>query len=148
MIGLSPSNNGTTLSGLANLGAALGLIAPIATIQPAAIDQTIGSPFNNKLDECPGTTTKYNVCIGDPTVYTVLMVNGDQVVTPYQNAFLKKQPGSTTSVTNTLVNSQCPLELAEHLGMSYSRNVASRALKVLVPSTTATCVLSTPYSGG
>ena len=147
-VGLAGSNNGTTLSGLANLGSALGLLPAISSIQPAAIDQTIGSPFMQKLNSCPGTTTAYNVCIGDPVAYTSIETNGDQVVTPYTGAFLSKQPGSTTSVTNIEVNKECVLELSEHLGMTYSQNVASRALRALVPSTKAICKLSTPYSGG
>ncbi|MFI7588897.1 alpha/beta fold hydrolase [Spongisporangium articulatum] len=148
-VGLAASNNGTTLSGLAKLGKAIGITDPLSNVQPAAIDQTIGSDFQKAIDACPGTTALYNVCKGDTVKYWSIETEGDQVVTPYTNAFLTKQPGSTTSVTNIDVNKQCPLELAEHLGMSYSQNVASRALVALAPlGNFAICKTSTPYSGG
>ena len=146
MVGLAPSNNGTTLSGLADLGKALGITGPLATVQPAAIDQTIGSPFMTNLNRC--ASGAYDVCRGDTTQYTVLETNGDQVVTPYKNAFLTVEPGATTSVTNIEVNKECILELAEHLGMVYSQNGASRALRARVLGSATICKLSTPYSGG
>jgi pimeloyl-ACP methyl ester carboxylesterase len=141
LIGLSPSNHGTTLSGLANLGSALGLLPSISTIQPAAIDQTIGSAFNKKLDTCLNGPNA-DICAGDPVKYTVIQVNGDQVVTPYSNAFLK-------GATNIEVNKVCPLELSEHLAMTFSQNVGQLALKALDPAVTKNvCVLSLPYLGG
>jgi pimeloyl-ACP methyl ester carboxylesterase len=141
-VGLAASNHGTTLSGIADLGRFLGLLPAVATIQPAAIDQTIGSAFMKKLDTCPGGAPNADICPGDPTKYTVIETNGDQIVTPYTNAFLK-------GATNIEVNKVCPLELAEHLGMTYSRNVAQLALKALDPTVTKNvCVVSLPYIGG
>jgi len=142
MVGLAPSNHGTTLSGLADLGKTLGVNGPLATIQPAAIDQTIGSPFMQKLATCPNGLPSADICAGDPVQYTVIEVNGDQVVTPYTNAFLK-------GATNIEVNKVCPLELSEHLGMTYSRNVAQLAVNALDPSIKKNvCVVSLPYIGG
>ncbi len=141
LVGLAPSNHGTTLSGIADLGKALGLLPAVATIQPAAIDQTIGSAFMTKLNSCPNGPDA-DICAGDPTKYTVIETNGDQVVTPYTNAFLK-------GATDITVNNVCPLEFAEHLGMSYSENVAQLALKALDPTVTKNvCVPSLPYIGG
>jgi hypothetical protein len=141
MIGLAPSNHGTTLSGLADLGKFLGLLPAISTIQPAAIDQTIGSDFMKQLDKCPNGPNA-DICAGDPVKYTVIEVNGDQVVTPYTNAFLK-------GANNIEVNKKCPLELSEHLGMTYSRNVAQLTVNALDPSIAKNvCVLSFPYVGG
>ncbi|MFI7586323.1 esterase/lipase family protein [Spongisporangium articulatum] len=147
-VGLASSNNGTTLSGLAKLGKAIGLVDPLALVQPAAIDQTIGSDFMNKVNSCP-TGAAANVCVGDTVKYTVLETNGDQVVTPYTGAFLSKQAGVPASqVTNILVNNQCILETSEHLGMTYSQNVATRAARALDGKTAAKCVVSLPYIGG
>ncbi|MFI7588362.1 esterase/lipase family protein [Spongisporangium articulatum] len=147
-VALAGSNNGTTLSGIAKLGKFLGLLPAVSIVQPAAIDQTIGSKFMQKVNSCPDGTN-YNVCKGDTVVYTSLQTNGDQVVTPYTGAFLSSEPGVPASqVTNTLVNKQCPLELAEHLGMTYSQNVASRAARALDGKTLPRCVVSLPYLGG
>ncbi|MFI7586966.1 esterase/lipase family protein [Spongisporangium articulatum] len=147
-VGLASSNNGTTLSGLAKLGKFLGLTDGISLVQPAAIDQTIGSDFMNTVNSCP-TGPAANVCNGDTVQYTVLETNGDQVVTPYTGAFLSKQSGVPASqVTNVLVNDECILELSEHLGMTYSQNVASRAARALDGTTAKKCVVSLPYIGG
>jgi triacylglycerol esterase/lipase EstA (alpha/beta hydrolase family) len=147
-VGLASSNNGTTLSGLAKLGKAIGVTGGISVVQPAAIDQTIGSPFMQKVNSCPDGTS-FNVCNGDTVVYTVLETNGDQVVTPYTGAFLTKESGVPASqVTNIEVNKQCILETSEHLGMTYSQNVATRAARALDGKTAAKCVVSLPYIGG
>jgi hypothetical protein len=141
LVGLAPSNHGTTLSGIATLGSDLGVNSSLASLQPAAIDQTIGSPFMTKLNSCPNGPDA-DICAGDPTKYTVIETNGDQVVTPYTNAFLK-------GATDITVNNVCPLELSEHLGMTYSENVAQLALKALDPTVTKNvCVPSLPYLGG
>ncbi len=141
LVGLAPSNHGTTLSGIATLGSDLGINGSLASLQPAAIDQTIGSPFMNKLATCPNGPSA-DICAGDPTKYTVIETNGDQVVTPYTNAFLQ-------GATDITVNNVCPLELSEHLGMTYSENVAQLALKALDPTVKKNvCVPSLPYLGG
>ena len=141
LVGLAPSNHGTTLDGLATFAQAVGLTGVISTIQPAAIDQTIGSPFMKALARCPQGPDA-DICAGDPTRYTVIMDRGDQVVTPYTNAFLD-------GATNITAGQKCPLELAEHLGLSYSRNIAQLTLKALDPSVSKNvCVLSLPYVGG
>jgi triacylglycerol esterase/lipase EstA (alpha/beta hydrolase family) len=141
LIGLAASNHGTTLSGLADLGKFLGLLPAIASIQPAAIDQTIGSSFMQQLDKCTNGPNA-DICAGDPVKYTMIETNGDQIVTPYTNAFLK-------GATNIEVNKVCPLELSEHLGMAYSQNVAQLTLKALDPTVTKNvCVLALPYLGG
>lgn len=141
LVALGPSNHGTTLSGLADLAAAIGVTGPIADLQPALIDQTIGSPFQRKLNSCPDGPDA-DICPGDPTKYTVIMERHDQVVTPYTNGFLH-------GAKNITAGDECSLELAEHLGMTYSRNVAQMVLKALDPTVTRrVCVLSLPYAGG
>lgn len=141
LVALGPSNHGTTLSGLATLAQAIGVTGPLASIQPALTDQTIGSPLMKKLGTCPDGPDA-DICAGDPTTYTVIMEKGDQVVTPYTNGFL-------VGAKNITAGQVCPLELAEHLGMTYSRNIAQLTLKALDPTVTKNvCVLSLPYVGG
>jgi pimeloyl-ACP methyl ester carboxylesterase len=143
LVALSPSNHGTTLSGLADLGELLGLIPTLAVAQPAAIDQTIGSPFMKKLDSCPNGPNA-DICAGDTVQYTVIQTNGDQVVTPYSNAFL-----NGPNVTNIEIQKRCALDFTEHLGITYSQNSAQLVLKALDPSVTRNvCVLTLPYVGG
>jgi triacylglycerol esterase/lipase EstA (alpha/beta hydrolase family) len=142
LVALSPSNHGTTLSGLADLGEFLGLIPAIALAQPAAIDQTIGSPFIKKLDTCPNGPNA-DICPGDNVEYTVIQTNGDQIVTPYSNSFLQG------AKANIEIQKRCPLDFTEHLGITYSQNSAQLVLKALDPSVTRNvCVLTLPYIGG
>jgi len=142
LIAIAPSNHGTTLSGLADLGEFLGLIPAVAAVQPAAIDQTIGSDFMKKLDTCPNGPNA-DICAGDPVEYTVIETNGDQIVTPYTNAFLNG------AKANIEIQKQCPLDFTEHLGITYSQNAAQLVLKALDPSVTRNvCVLTLPYVGG
>jgi triacylglycerol esterase/lipase EstA (alpha/beta hydrolase family) len=142
LVAISPSNHGTTLSGLADLGEFLGLIPAIAVLQPAAIDQTIGSDFIKKLDTCPNGPNA-DICPGDTVEYTVIQTNGDQVVTPYSNAFLQG------AKANIEIQKQCPLDFTEHLGITYSQNSAQYVLKALDPTVTRNvCVFTLPYVGG
>jgi hypothetical protein len=95
-----------------------------------------------KLDTCPNGPNA-DICAGDPVEYTVIETNGDQIVTPYTNAFLQG------AKANIEIQKQCPLDLTEHLGITYSQNSAQLVLKALDPSVTRNvCVLTLPYVGG
>jgi len=99
IIGLSPSNHGTTQPLAGPLG---------ATVCPACKDQMAGSDFINELnsgDDSPGRRISY----------TVLQTRYDEVVTPFSNAFLEPGP----KVTNVLVQDKCPNEIVEHVTMIY-----------------------------
>jgi hypothetical protein len=155
LIALAPSNHGTTLSGIAVLGRALGLLPAVAVVQPAAIDQTIGSDFNAKLDTCPGGLPSADICAGDPVQYTVLETRYDQVVTPYTNAFLAPNQAATGSLTNITVQSGCGLDWSEHLAITYDSYAYGLVLKALgvsdpasVPGASPSCKVITPYVGG
>ena len=98
LIGLVPSNHGTT-----NPGA---LTAPNC---PACRQQAAGSPFLTKLnrgDETPG----------EKVSFTQITTRYDEVVTPYQSAFLQ---GPKT--TNVVVQDKCPADPFEHIGIIYDR---------------------------
>jgi triacylglycerol lipase len=97
LIGLAPSNHGTTTP-----------LAPlVAGACPACGQQVAGSAFLNELnagDETPGKIS-----------YTVVETRYDEVVTPYPSAFLA--PGPRT--TNVLLQDDCPADLSEHIAISY-----------------------------
>jgi hypothetical protein len=79
LVGLAPSNHGTT-----NPGA----IAAGATFCEACAQQTAGSPFLAQLnggDETPGAVS-----------YTQIETRYDEVVTPYTSAFLAPGPKTAT----------------------------------------------------
>ena len=97
VVGLAPSSHGTT-SPFAGPAALLGCAA--------CHDQRAGSPFMKALNappEAPG-----------PVSYTVVSTRYDEVVTPYQSQALS---GST--VTNVVLQSRCPGDLTEHVGIIY-----------------------------
>jgi triacylglycerol esterase/lipase EstA (alpha/beta hydrolase family) len=107
LIGLVPSNHGTTASGLTALLAAIpGASATFAQGCPACADQFVGSAFLRELNA--GGDTVAGV------TYTVITTRNDEVVTPYTSAFL-----NGANVTNLVVQDQCAADFTEHVGISY-----------------------------
>jgi len=93
LVGLSPSNHGTTNPGAFVAG---------STFCEACAQQMAGSDFLAQLnagDETPGAVS-----------YTVLETKYDEVVTPYQSEFLA--PGPRTA--NILLQDSCPAEVIDH----------------------------------
>jgi triacylglycerol esterase/lipase EstA (alpha/beta hydrolase family) len=93
LVGLAPSNHGTTNPGAFVTG---------ATICLACDQQRAGSDFLQQLnagDETPG-----------PVSYTVVETKYDEVVTPYTSAFLATGPNTT----NILLQDACPAEVIDH----------------------------------
>jgi triacylglycerol lipase len=93
LVGLAPSNHGTTNPGAFVAG---------ATFCPACDQQRAGSSFLQKLnagDETPGHVS-----------YTVVETRYDEVVTPFTSAFLA--PGPNTA--NILLQDACPNEVIDH----------------------------------
>jgi triacylglycerol esterase/lipase EstA (alpha/beta hydrolase family) len=139
LIGLAPSNHGTTAGGLFTLakyfpGASSLLLADC----PACQEQEAGSPFITDLN-AGGET--------DPNIqYTVIESRNDEVVTPYTSAFLT--PGS--NVTNLTLQDQCPLDQGEHLSMPYDHIADTDVLNALDPSQAfpTVCTPVAPVSGG
>ncbi|HLI23729.1 MAG TPA: alpha/beta fold hydrolase, partial [Acidimicrobiales bacterium] len=141
LVGLAPSNHGTTLRGLFALidaDQALGLPAPFTLAGcPACTEQRHGSTFLRKLnaggDTVPGVT------------YTVIETDHDEVVTPYQSAFLQGP-----NVTNIVLQDQCPRDHAEHVAMPYDLNALQDVLNALGPDVAGFqphCQPSYPYIG-
>ena len=115
LIGLAPSNHGTTASGLATLGQAIGNADGNTNAQysyasaygcGACGEQEAGSPFVTALNSQPDATG---------VDYYVIESDHDEVVTPYTSAFL---PG-TENVHKVTLQDQCPTDLTEYLGIIY-----------------------------
>jgi triacylglycerol esterase/lipase EstA (alpha/beta hydrolase family) len=137
LVGLAPSNHGTTLDGLFTLANFFGANAFLGVLCPACEQQDVGSPFLTKLnaggDTVPGVS------------YTVIQSANDEVVTPYTSAFL-----SGAKVTNILLQSQCVLDQGEHLSMPYDHIADADVLNALDPAhpRTPACTPVLPIVGG
>jgi triacylglycerol esterase/lipase EstA (alpha/beta hydrolase family) len=121
LVGLSPSNHGTTLDGLFILSNFFpGANQFTGALCPACEQQRVDSAFitdlNSGGDTVPGVE------------YTVIQTRYDQVVTPYTSAFL-----SGANVHNVLLQSQCILDLGDHLSMPYDHIAAADVLTALDP---------------
>ena len=138
LVGLSPSNHGTTIDGI-------GLLARFfpggeqftGALCPACEEQIVGSAFlaelNSGGDTVPGVE------------YTVIQTRYDQVVTPYTSAFL-----SGSNVKNILLQNQCILDLGDHLSMPYDHIAAADVLTALDPAhpRNPLCTPIAPTAGG
>ncbi len=133
LIGLAPSNHGTTVLGLSAIpGVPDALRLGLGT---AIRQQIVGSDFLRRLnsggDTVPGVR------------YTVIETRYDEVVTPYTSAFL-----SGPAVTNITLQNGCPQDYTDHLAITYDRLALSHVLHALDPSyPVAPCVFSSPASG-
>ncbi|MEU8826319.1 alpha/beta fold hydrolase [Streptomyces sp. NPDC048636] len=130
LVGLAPSNHGTTLSGLTRLldhfPGAGDLIAKAA---PGLMDQVVGSDLLNRLNEGGDTVPGVR--------YTVIATKYDEVVTPYQSQFL-----SGPNVKNVVLQDLCPSHLSEHLTIGLTDHLAfHEAVNALDPehATPTTC---------
>jgi triacylglycerol esterase/lipase EstA (alpha/beta hydrolase family) len=125
LVGLSPSNHGTTKNGLVDLSDALDGLGLVSGLYrqlhvPALAQQLSSSAFEKSLfrsgDTVPGV------------LYTVIQTTHDEVVLPYSNAFLQ---GS--GVQNITVQDQCPDDPVGHIGMSFDGPVLQNVLNQLGP---------------
>jgi pimeloyl-ACP methyl ester carboxylesterase len=139
-VALAPSNYGTTLDGLTVLGTDIGLIGPInsalATTCTACVEQEAGSAFLAKLNVTP-TVAGVN--------YTVIETKGDEVVTPYRNAFLPAAP----NVSNITLQNQCPLDASDHLEIASDPVAMADMLNALDPAqpVKVPCLVVLPLTG-
>ena len=139
LVGLAPSNRGTTLNGLFTLASYFhgGSSLPGADC-PACQEQEAGSSFITNLNAGGETTPGVN--------YTVIESDNDEVVTPYTSAFLAPAP----NVTNILLQSQCSVDQGEHLSMPYDHIADADVLTALDPAHPQhpACTPVLPVSGG
>ncbi|WP_326691415.1 MULTISPECIES: alpha/beta fold hydrolase [unclassified Streptomyces] len=112
LVGIAPSNHGTTLSGLTKLADQFPPVGDVVgDIGPALLQQMEGSDFLKKLnaggDTVPGVK------------YTVIATKYDEVVTPYKSQFLDG-PG----VKNVTLQDLCPVNVSEHLAIALADRMA------------------------
>jgi triacylglycerol esterase/lipase EstA (alpha/beta hydrolase family) len=126
LVGLAPSNYGTTLDGLDTLLSDLNLLgiasALLSVTCSACVQQIQGSAFLMGLNQQPTV----------PGVrYVVIETTGDEVVTPYTNAFLPAGP----NVQNITLQDQCAQDASDHLSIPYDSNALQDMLNALGPDT-------------
>jgi len=111
LIGLSPSNHGTTLSGLTKFVE----LFPFASEIVGGLLEFLGAPALPEQEETSAFIKKL-FGSGEPVVsgvrYVVIQTTHDEVVTPYQHAFL-----NGSNVTNITIQDQCPADGVAHIGM-------------------------------
>jgi len=122
LVGLAPSNYGTTLDGLVTLGEDLGLLntanSLVGNFGESLVQQEQGSSFLAALNATP---TVPNV------KYVVIETKDDEVVTPYTNAFLP----AASNVQNITIQNQCPADTTGHIGMAYDQPALEDTLNAL-----------------
>ncbi|MCB5908004.1 esterase/lipase family protein [Streptomyces pinistramenti] len=126
LVGIAPSNHGTTLDGLVGLGStmnALGFVNSFLDVTglTALKQQAAGSDFQNALwkdgDTVPGVR------------YVVIQTRQDKVVTPYTNAFLHGE-----GVTDVLLQDQCPDDKVGHAGLFLDSPALQNVMNALGPA--------------
>ncbi|HEY2768384.1 MAG TPA: alpha/beta fold hydrolase [Solirubrobacteraceae bacterium] len=111
LVGLAPSNHGTTLSGVTTLLE----VFPFASEFTTGLLELFGAPSLPEQEENSAFIKKL-FGSGEPLAsgvrYAVIETNHDEVVTPYTHAFL-----SGSGVTNITLQNQCPSDPVAHIGM-------------------------------
>jgi triacylglycerol esterase/lipase EstA (alpha/beta hydrolase family) len=144
LVGLAPSNHGTTLDGSNALVAALhtlgvnlfdltGCVSCTEQVNGAGSDDVIAQ-LNAGGDTVPGPK------------YVVIESMYDEVVTPYTSAFLQ---GPNTQ--NIVLQNQCPLDFSEHIGIVYDPVALQDVMNALGPddpSFVPACSVVLPLVGG
>ncbi len=138
LVGLAPSNHGTTLNGLFTLAGYFPGSDALLADCPACQEQEARSSFITHLNAGGETNSSVH--------YTVIESANDEVVTPYTSAFL----APAVNVHNILLQDQCSLDQGEHLSMPYDRIADADVLTALDPAhpVTPACTPVLPVSGG
>jgi len=124
LVGLAPSNYGTTLGGLVNYVSDYGLLGLTTSLLTpwceACVQQFQGSSFLTNLNAGGGT---------EPGVkYVDIASRYDDVISPYTNSFL-----SGANVHNITIQDQCPQDDDSHLALPYDSNVMQDVVNALGP---------------
>ncbi|MCX6470138.1 MAG: alpha/beta fold hydrolase [Corynebacteriales bacterium] len=140
LITLGATNHGTTLLGIGSLGRSINNLGidilgfaqlPVGI---SGIQQVVGSNFINNVnaggDTLPGID------------YTIIRTTYDEVTTPSESTFLTAGPGAT--VKNITLQDGCPIDLSDHLSMSYSTRAISIIKNALNPASPVVCAKSGP----
>ena len=141
LVGLAPSNQGTSVDGLGTLASLFGDIGlPVLSLAGcvSCTQQLVGSTFLQHLNAGGG--------ISKAVRYVVIESKFDEVVTPYRNAFLPAAP----TVQNILLQDQCATDFTEHLGILYDPVALQDVMNALGPDDPAfrpSCSLVLPVVG-
>lgn len=126
MVGLAPTNHGTTMGGLVDLARSLNVLGLVNDAfrfvgAPAYTQQEDGSDFQNALfadgDTVPGVR------------YLTIATSHDTTVTPLTNSFL--HGGDST---NVLLQDLCPDDPVGHSGLWFDGPVTQIVLNALGPN--------------
>ncbi len=135
LIGLAPSNHGTTLHGLATLA---------EKYFPAAGD-LLGSECQACMQQAKGSDFLQRLNSGDETPpgvsYTVIATEYDEIVTPYTSGFLE-------GADNLTAQDLCAATLAEHGLVAFDAVVIHEVMNRLDPdsATPTTCEAYLPWT--
>jgi triacylglycerol esterase/lipase EstA (alpha/beta hydrolase family) len=141
LVGLAPSNQGTTVDGMGTLAALFGSFGlPVLSLAGcvSCTQQLVGSPFLQHLNAGGGISAGVR--------YSVVESRYDEVVTPYTNAFLPAAP----NVQNIVLQDQCSTDFTEHLGILYDPIALQDVMDVLgpdIPGFQPNCSLVLPVVG-
>ena len=124
LVGLAPSNYGTTVDGLTTLVSDFGLLgvatAALSVTCEACLQQLQGSSFLAGLNTTPTVSS---------VKYVVIETKDDDVVTPYTNALLP----AASNVQNILLQNQCPQDGSDHISIAYDSNALADVVNALGP---------------
>lgn len=138
LVGLAPSNHGTTLNNLtAMLADWPGGSDFVAAVCAACAQQIAGSGFLTELNAGGDTVAGVH--------YTVIGTKYENVVTPYTSAFL-----TGSDVTNLTLQNVCRLDYTDHLGILYDHVAWRLVLNALDPAhaEAPVCTVVLPGIGG
>ncbi|MBD0324151.1 MAG: alpha/beta fold hydrolase [Aldersonia sp.] len=147
LVTLGATNHGTTLDGIGTLDRIirdLGLnLDPLLNyiVGNAPMQQVYDSPLLRNLnaggDTVPGVD------------YTIIGTQFDEITNPYQWTFLTAGPGAT--VRNITLQHGCPVDVSDHLSMSYSPRAIDWIQHALdgtgFPESQVRCVGNAPLGG-
>jgi triacylglycerol esterase/lipase EstA (alpha/beta hydrolase family) len=142
LVGLAPSNHGTSLDGLATLETELATVLP-------GISSALGGACAACAQQIAGSSFLTSLNAGGDTVagpsYTVIETRNDEIVTPYTSAFL-----SGPDVTNIVLQNVCPLDQTDHVGIADDTVALHLVLNALDPAhpQAVPCVPVLPILGG
>lgn len=146
LVGLAPDNHGTDFNGLLKFANTMSDLFPsisdkiygaIGANAPGLLDQKFDSAFVKKLNSVPDTVSGVK--------YTVIASKYDEVVTPWQSAFL-----SGAGVKNIKIQDKCILDMAEHVAIAFDHVAAREVLNALDPTHArgTLCTAVRPFLGG
>jgi triacylglycerol esterase/lipase EstA (alpha/beta hydrolase family) len=130
LVGLAPSNHGTTLDGIALLARQFpGAIDLLNSGCPACGDQVVGSSLLTKVNSGGDTVSGVS--------YTVISTRYDEVVTPYRTQFL-----SGGDVKNVTLQNLCAADISEHAAIAFDPVALHETENALDPAhaTTTNCL--------